>query len=121
MAVAAGAVVVNGRNIVGDSRNGNLLLVWATVTFSGSYSTAGEVPTGSSWEAQLGMDRIFHAIGHVGEGGPPPTTFAPVFWNPVTAKLQVGTSNGAGPALLAEKTAAAWGTAPTGQILFVGR
>lgn len=121
MTVAAGAIVVNGRSVFYDPTFGRTQHVYATVTFSGSYATAGEVTAVGTWESNLGMDRIFLAVGHVGEGGPPPTTFAPVFWNPVTNKLQVGTSNGAGPALLAEKTAAAWGTAPTGQILFIGR
>lgn len=119
MAVTAANVVITERS---RSRflPGGLKAVHATVTFTGSYATGGETTSTSTWEDILGLRRIQAVIGHVGEGGPPPTTFSPVFWNPVTNKLQVGTSNGAAPALLAEKTAAAWGTAPTGQLLFIG-
>jgi hypothetical protein len=121
MAVATTGIVVQDRLSIGDSKNGSKQIVTATVTFTGSYATAGEVPTGSTWEAVLGMDRISGVYGYVGEGGPPPTLLLVAYWNPVTDKLQLFTSNGAGPASLAEKTAAAYGTAPTGQLTFLGR
>jgi hypothetical protein len=120
MAVAASGIAILGRTRVGDPGGSNLQFVVTTITFTGSYVTAGEVPTSSSWEAVLGLGRIFAAFGNVGEGGPPPTLLLTAQWNPVTSKLQLFTSNGAGPASLAEKTAAAYGTAPTGQIAFVG-
>ena len=120
MAIAASGVQIQGRSRVGDPAGTNLTFVVATLTFTGSYATAGEVPTSSSWEAVLGLNRIFMAFGNVGEGGPPPTLLLAAQWNPVTSKLQLFTSAGAAPASLAEKTAAAYGTAPTGQIVFVG-
>lgn len=120
--MATSAVTVVGRNIQYDTTFGRQQFVYATVTFSGSYSTAGEVgPSSATWESTLGLDRIFTVMGHVGEGGPPPTTLLVAYWNPVTSKLQLFTSNGAGPNALAEKTAAAYGTAPTGQLTFIGR
>jgi hypothetical protein len=119
VAIAASGVVIQGRSRGGDSQ-GNLTTVVATLTFTGSYATAGEVPTGTTWEAVLGLTRIYASSGHVGEGGPPPTLLLIAQWNPVTSKLQLFTSAGAAPASLAEKTAAAYGTAPTGQITFYG-
>lgn len=121
MAVAAGAITINGRNVAYDPTYGRCQYVYTTVAFTGSYATAGEVPASSSWEKELGLDRIWTVSGHVGEGGPPPTLLLVAFWNPVNFKLQLFTSAGAAPASLAEKTAAVYGTAPTGQLTFVGR
>jgi hypothetical protein len=119
MAIATTGVVIQARSRSGDSQ-GNITFVVATLTFTGSYATGGEVPTSSSWEAVLGLNRIFCTTGHVAEGGPPPTLLLVAQWNPVTSKLQLFTSAGAAPASLAEKTAATYGTAPTGQIAFWG-
>lgn len=118
--MAVSTVTVTGSNVFGDPRGGNLKIVSATVVFSGSYSTAGELAS-PSWEAALGLDRIFSVIGNVGEGGPPPTLLLVAYWNPVNFKVQLFTSAGAAPASLAEKTAATYGTAPTGQLTFIGR
>lgn len=118
--MSVSTVTVTDTHSIGDPRGGNLKIVSATVVFSGSYSTAGELAS-PSWEAALGLDRIFSMSGSVGEGGPPPTLFLLAFWNPVNFKVQLATSAGAAPASLAEKTAAAYGTAPTGQFTFIGR
>lgn len=118
--MAVSTVTITGTNAIGDPRGGQLKVVEATVVFSGSYSTAGELAS-PSWEAALGLDRIFSLTGNVGEGGPPPTLLLVAFWNPVNFKVQLFTSAGAAPASLAEKTAAAYGTAPTGQFTFIGR
>lgn len=118
--MAVSTITITNSNTVGDPRAGSIKFVSATVVFSGSYSTAGELAS-PSWEAALGLDRIFSMSGSLGEGGPPPTLLLVAFWNPVNFKVQFFTSNGAGPASLAEKTAATYGTAPTGNFTFIGK
>lgn len=85
------------------------------VAFSGSYSTGGEVIT----PVQVGLRKIEEVIA-------PPTLDGAAGglvprWNTTTGKLQFFTSNGASPAVLLEKTAAAYAASTAGRFRFVGQ
>lgn len=121
MPIATTGITLLDGNASSRVKWGNKRIVIATLSFTGSYPTAGEQVTNTTWEQALGFKRIMNVIGHLGEGGPPPTTLWVAYWNPVTNKLQFFGSNGAAPAALAEKANAAYGTAPTAQVIFIGR
>lgn len=100
----------------GYNHRGNRKVHTFDVTLTGSYVTGGETVTARS----VGMWNIETVEGVIGDAASAVGALIPR-WNTATNKLQFYTSNGASPASLQEKTVAAYNTATTGRLEFVGR
>jgi hypothetical protein len=87
--------------------------IW-DLTFSGSYAATGETIS----PASVGLKTIIGVIGGIKEAAAA-TSFIPVYWNPVTGKLQLYES-AAAASPLGEKGAEAYAASSSGRITFFG-